>query len=110
MTTVSGVARIAVDEAWRSDASFTIYDAPDGAAAFLVGESLMRERDVAAEDGRRACRAIESAQAHAAARPSDVREISVRRGGRGQSPGAGLDKRLRWRTGRSLARCHGLED
>lgn len=39
MTTVSGVVKIAAEEAWRSDASFTIYDAPDGAAAMALAEA-----------------------------------------------------------------------
>jgi transcription-repair coupling factor (superfamily II helicase) len=39
MSTVSGVAKIAPEEAWRSDASFTVYDAPDGAAAMALAEA-----------------------------------------------------------------------
>ncbi len=41
----SGVMKIAADEAWRSDASVTIYDAPDGAAAMALSEAA------AARDG-----------------------------------------------------------
>ncbi|HBK93310.1 MAG TPA: transcription-repair coupling factor [Parvularcula sp.] len=39
MSMVSGVAKVAADEAWSSDASFTIYDAPDGAAAMALAEA-----------------------------------------------------------------------
>jgi transcription-repair coupling factor (superfamily II helicase) len=39
MAMASGVATIAAQEAWSSDASFTIYDAPDGAAAMALAEA-----------------------------------------------------------------------
>ncbi len=39
MAMVSGVAAVAPQEAWSSDASFTVYDAPDGAAAMALAEA-----------------------------------------------------------------------
>ncbi len=39
MAMVTGVAKIAAEEGWRSDASLTIYDAPDGAAAMALAEA-----------------------------------------------------------------------
>ncbi len=39
MTMVSGVAQIGRNEAWTSDASFTVFDAPEGADAMAIAEA-----------------------------------------------------------------------
>ncbi len=39
MATVSGVATMAAGDAWASDGSFPVHDAPDGAAALCVAEA-----------------------------------------------------------------------
>ncbi|MEM9899004.1 MAG: transcription-repair coupling factor, partial [Pseudomonadota bacterium] len=39
MNIVSGVAKISREEAWRSDSSFPVYDAPEGADAMAIAEA-----------------------------------------------------------------------
>ncbi|MEZ5916267.1 MAG: hypothetical protein R3C40_01630 [Parvularculaceae bacterium] len=39
MAMVSGVGKIGPDEAWRSDASFTVHDAPDEADAMALADA-----------------------------------------------------------------------
>ncbi|MFN3960573.1 MAG: DEAD/DEAH box helicase, partial [Parvularculaceae bacterium] len=59
MALVSGVLSVAADEAWRSDASFTIYDAPDGAAAMALAEAAAARGGLVVHVARDAGRAAD---------------------------------------------------
>ena len=39
MAIISGNQKVGAKEAWESDASFTVYDAPDGADAMAVADA-----------------------------------------------------------------------
>ncbi|MFN0023063.1 MAG: transcription-repair coupling factor [Parvularculaceae bacterium] len=56
----SGVAVIAADEAWRSDATFTIHDAPDGAAAMALAEAAAARQSLVVHIARDAARAADT--------------------------------------------------
>jgi transcription-repair coupling factor (superfamily II helicase) len=59
MALVSGVQSIAAEEAWRSDASFTVYDAPDGAAAMALAEAAAARGGLVVHVARDAGRAAD---------------------------------------------------
>ncbi len=59
MTVVSGVATIAALEAWKSAASFPVYDAPDGADAMALAEAAAVRDDLILYVARDAARAAD---------------------------------------------------
>ncbi len=59
MTLVSGVAKISAHEAWTSDASFPVYDAPDGADAMALAEAAAARKDLVFYVARDAARAAD---------------------------------------------------
>jgi len=63
MAMVSGVQRIAAREAWESDASFIIHDAPDGADAMAVAEAAIARDGLVVYVARDAARAADMASA-----------------------------------------------
>ncbi len=63
MTIVSGVQTISEREAWESDATLTVYDAPDGADAMAVAEAALTRGALVVYIARDAARAADMASA-----------------------------------------------
>jgi transcription-repair coupling factor (superfamily II helicase) len=59
MALTSGVAKVGAEEAWKSDASFPVYDAPDGADAMAVAEAAAARGDLIVYIARDAARAAD---------------------------------------------------
>lgn len=59
MALASGVATISAPEAWTSDASFPVYDAPDGADAMALAEAATTRGDLVVYVARDAARAAD---------------------------------------------------
>ncbi|MCA8889565.1 MAG: transcription-repair coupling factor, partial [Parvularculaceae bacterium] len=73
MAMVSGVGKIGADEAWRSDASFTVHDAPDGADAMALADAARTRSGLIVYVARDAARASEMAAALAFFAPEIAR-------------------------------------
>jgi len=59
MAMASGVSAMSAGEAWRSDSSFTVYDAPDGAAAMAIAEAATARNALVVYVARDAARAAD---------------------------------------------------
>ncbi|HNS86507.1 MAG TPA: transcription-repair coupling factor, partial [Parvularculaceae bacterium] len=63
MTLVSGVQKMSNEEGWTSDASFPVYDAPDGADAMAVAEAAKKRGGLVVYVARDAARAADMTSA-----------------------------------------------
>ena len=63
MTMVSGVQKVSAREAWESDASLTVFDAPDGADAMAVADAAIARNGLVVYIARDAARAADMSNA-----------------------------------------------